>query len=268
MRIGFVTDEISADVEEALELGVSWGIYDFELRMLGERRVPQIEVGDIQRILVLQRKHGLRITALSPGVFKGTIHDEGRLRHELQEILPQTFQLARLFNSPTVLVFGFQRAAHDKPDDEKKIIAAFHHAAIAARQHGLRLAIENEPGFWCDTGANTARLLGRIASPRLRANWDPANVIGTNETPFPNGYEAIKSWISNVHVKDTRLGALIECVPVGEGRVDWRGQLQTLARDNLVKHITIETHCPPLRENSKKNLETVRALLAFAPDEV
>jgi sugar phosphate isomerase/epimerase len=133
-----------------------------------------------------------------------------------------------------------------------------------AKQNGLTLAIENEPGFWCDTGANTAHLLAQVNSRHLRANWDPGNAIGTDETPFPDGYNALKKWIGNVHVKDTVKGSLVECVPVGEGKVDWQGQLRALARDKIVEHVTIETHCLPLIENSKRNLEVVRKILTIA----
>lgn len=261
LRIGIITDEISPDFEEALVLGVSWGLRDFELRTLNGRRVPQLTAGEIQRLLRLQKERGLRFTALSPGAFKGTIHERERLEHELQETLPQTYQLARLFRAPVIIVFGCKRAANDASGDRQRVVAVLSRAAASARQHGLTLAVENEPGFWCDTGTNTAQMLAQCQAPNLRANWDPANAFGLNEEPFPQGYEALKPWIANVHVKDTRAGTLAACVPLGEGKVDWRAQLQALARDQLVAHVTLETHCAPLRENSRRNLEHVRALL-------
>ena len=128
------------------------------------------------------------------------------------------------------------------------------------------VAVENEPGFWCDSGANTARIMTQVNSPALRVNWDPANAIGTEEVPFPDGYQALKPWIANVHVKDTVRGALLQCVPVGEGKVDWPGQLQALVADQIVEHVTIETHCLPLVEKSRQNLETVRRLLGRESD--
>jgi L-ribulose-5-phosphate 3-epimerase UlaE len=79
--------------------------------------------------------------------------------------------------------------------------------------------------------------------------------------PYPDGYEAIKKWIVNVHVKDTIKGSLLACVPIGEGKVDWEGQIQALVRDRLVEHVTIETHCLPLIENSQKNLQWLRQRL-------
>ncbi len=271
MRIGFITDEISSNVEEAIALGAAWGVRDFELRMITGARVPRISGDEVEQLLRLQQRHGLRFTALSPGVFKGAIHEHARLEHELQETLPQTYQLARLLRTPTIIVFGFKRdlPAMDAKRgnerharEEEKILEALRRAAKSAEQYGLTLAVENEPGFWCDTGSNTARILAQVNASNLRANWDPGNAMGESEEPYPHGYEALKQWIGNVHVKDTSKGALVECVPLGEGKVDWPGQLQALARDQIVAHVTIETHCAPLRENSKRNLEYVRRVLS------
>ena len=262
MRIGFVTDEISANVEEALNIGVSWGIRDFELRMMGEHRVPAVDAGDIRRVIALRQRHGLRITALSPGVFKGTLQDEARLTSELHDTLPETFHLARVFDTKTIIIFGFQRSAGDTADHEWKAVEVLRRAAWSAQEYGMTLAVENEPGFWCDTGANTARVLAQVNSAALCANWDPANALGTEPEPFPEGYNALKKWIANVHVKDAVQGTSAEYVAVGEGNVDWRGQLQALVRDKAVEQVTIETHCLPLLENSQKNLKAVRGILA------
>ena len=75
MEIGFVTDEISADVKEAIEIGLSWGISRYELRVIGKNRIPDIDDDTINEIAGLIEKHNVQITALSPGTFKGTLHD-------------------------------------------------------------------------------------------------------------------------------------------------------------------------------------------------
>lgn len=266
MEIGFVTDEISLDVKEAIEIGVSWGISKYELRVIGENRIPDIDEASIQQIEDLIGKCGIRITALSPGTFKGTLKQDALIEREIREVLPKTFRLARRLHTNMVIVFGFQRSSTDREDDEQHVIDLFGRVADAARENGLRITVENEPGFWCDTGANTARILAAVNSPALRANWDPGNAVGTEEPPFPDGYRAIKDWIANVHVKDTVKGALVECVPVGEGVIDWTGQLRALAEDRPVEHVTIETHCLPLLEKSKHNLRVVRELLAAAKE--
>lgn len=261
MRIGFVTDEISSNVREAIELGASWGIMDYELRVVGDTRVPAITPAAVDELLQLKNKFGIRYTALSPGTCKGTIDDVAKLDQEFNETMPSTFALAKKLGVPLVIVFGFQRLPQQPDSFEPQAVEAFRQTAAAAEKEGLMLAIENEPGFWCDTGRNTARIIAAVNSPFLRANWDPANALGTDETPYPVGYEAIKKWIVNVHVKDTIKSSLLACVPIGEGKVDWEGQIAALVRDCLVEHVTIETHCLPLIENSQKNLQWLRLRL-------
>ena len=264
MQIGFVTDEISPDVTEAIEIGVSWGVFNYELRVIRERRIPAIDETDIQNILELIKKHGIRITALSPGTFKRTLKERDYIEHEIKETLPETFRLAERLNSNKVLVFGFKRSDYDREDDEHRVVEFFSRVAESAQQHGFIIAVENEPGFWCDTGTNSARILAKVNSPFLRANWDPANAVGTGELPFPDGYSAIKDWIANIHIKDTVKSTSVACVPVGEGVVDWQGQLAAILRDKPVQHVTIETHCRPLIEKSKQNLRVVRKMIAAA----
>lgn len=264
MRIGFVTDEISADVKEAITIGTGWGILDYELRVIGKNRVPHISEADVKLLLELKQQHGLRYTAVSPGTFKGTLHDSDLLQRELREVLPASFALAKKLGAGMVIVFGFQRDEADRPGDEARVVEIFRDVAAQAAQQGLVVTVENEPGFWCDTGVNVARILGKVNSPAFRVNWDPANAIGNAERPYPEGYESVKPWIANVHIKDTIKGALIECVPVGEGQVDWEGQIQALVRDRVVGHVTIETHCLPLVQQSQRNLRTVKELLRAA----
>jgi sugar phosphate isomerase/epimerase len=261
MRIGIVTDEISSNVREAIELGVSWGIMDYELRVIGDARVPAITPATVGELLQLKDKFGIRYTALSPGTCKGAIDDAAKLNQEFNETMPATFVLAKKLTVPLVIIFGFQRLPEQPDALETNVVAAFRRLAMAAEKENLGLAIENEPGFWCDSGRNTARIIAAVNSPFLRANWDPANASGTDEVPYPAGYEALKKWIVNVHVKDTSQGALLACVPIGEGNIDWEGQTAALARDRLVEHVTIETHCLPLIENSQKNLQWLRRRL-------
>ena len=113
-------------------------------------------------------------------------------------------------------------------------------------------------GFWCDTGKNTHHVITTAAHSSLGANWDPCNAYGTDERPYPEGYEAVKDTIVNVHAKDTNKGALIQCVPIGAGAIDWRGQIAALLHDGIVGHVTIETHCLPLIDNSRHNVEILR----------
>lgn len=260
--LGIVSDEISNDFAEAMHHASSWGISLTEIRLLKSGRVPNVSKEDINEVLEYIRNGDVRITALSPGIFKHQLSKTNLLEEELNMALPRTIDLAKAMGASLIIVFGFEREPGEPETNRSSAIDFLRRAAAVAERAEVKLAIENEPGFWCDTGENTRSIIDDVASPALGANWDPANAYGTSEVPYPEGYEAIKETIFNVHVKDTKEGSLVRCVPVGEGVLDWAGQLRALRRDNIVSHVTIETHCLPLIENSRRNVETLRRMLS------
>lgn len=262
IALGIVTDEISSDIETALQCGKEWGISLYELRCVGKGRVPEIEEEHAAYIENAIRTDGIRITALSPGIFKHTLSQPAEIERELAEMLPRSIAMAKRFGARVIIAFGFKRLPQDDESLRRLAIGYFTRAAKIAEEHDMVIAVENEPGFWCDTGANTAAILKEVNSDHLRANWDPANALGTDETPFPNGYKALKPYIVNVHVKDTIEGSLLKCVPVGEGKIAWKEQLRALIEDDIVSHITIETHCLPLIEQSAYNIRTLNTYMA------
>lgn len=264
LALGIVSDEITNDFGEALRHGTSWGIDRYEIRCLTTGRVPRVEPGEVRTVAGLVREHGVRITALSPGMFKAPLSRTTDLEEEIRSVLPATLDLARELSCPMIIVFGFQREAGESADREKLAVEYMRRAADAAAAAGVRIAIENEPGFWCDSGVNTLRIITSTGSAAIGANWDPCNAYGTEEVPYPQGYEALKSRIINVHAKDTAVGSLIKCVPIGQGALDWQGQVTALLKDRPVEHITIETHCHPLIESSRHNVDILRRMMAAA----
>lgn len=261
LALGIVSDEISPDFDEALRYGTQWGLSIYELRVLRTGRIPAIEPEEFRDVLNLVKDREVTVSALSPGIFKHTLSNKSGITAEIDEVLPRSIEMAAQLGTKMIIVFGFHREAGEPESRVNDWLEYMQRAATIASKAGITLAIENEPGFWCDSGANTSALIRKVATPHLGANWDPCNGYGTEKEPYPEGYEAIKDVIVNVHVKDTRKGSLIQCVPVGEGAIDWKGQINAIARDRIVKHVTIETHCLPLIENSKKNVDILRSYL-------
>jgi sugar phosphate isomerase/epimerase len=112
-------------------------------------------------------------------------------------------------------------------------------------------------------------LLKDIHSPALRGNWDPGNAAMLDEVPFPNGYEAMKGLFSHMHIKDVRKNTATgrkEWAAVGEGIIDWKGQMQALRKDGYDGTMSLETHY--LRadrnkvESTRESLEGLLKLLA------
>lgn len=261
LELGIVSDEITPSFRDAVRHAAGWGITRFEIRCLASGRVPDVDAAEWTDLLRARTEHGLTITALSPGIFKHSLSKKAEIERELTDVLPRTMAMAEQCGARLIIVFGFQRQPEETPASDSLAVGYLRRAAEAAARAGLTIAIENEPGFHCDTGANTRRIVEEVGSPTLGANWDPCNAYGTAEVPYPDGYEALKPVIVNVHAKDTMKGALIQCVPIGEGAINWKGQIHALLRDQIVGHVTIETHCLPLIEQSGKNVRILRTLM-------
>lgn len=264
LDLGIVSDEIAADFRTAVRQGLSWDITRYEIRCLASGRVPDVDPAEWEDVVTAVREHGLTITALSPGLLKHSLSRYDDLEREVREVLPRTIDCANQCGAKLIIVFGVERRTPEAPGDHGRVVALLRRAAETAALAGMKLAIENEPGFHCDTGAGTRSIVDEVGSPALGANWDPCNAFGTDELPYPDGYAAVKSAILNVHAKDTARGSLVQCVPIGEGAIDWTGQIRALVADGIVPHVTIETHCLPLVEQSGKNVRTLRALIAKA----
>ncbi|MEX0326215.1 MAG: sugar phosphate isomerase/epimerase family protein [Puniceicoccaceae bacterium] len=265
MNLAIISDEISLDLEESIRLGKEMGFHKYEFRCLDGygHRVPDLLPGRREQLQNLVAKDEIEVTALSPGVFKIKPGDTDRLQKEMEDILPRTCVMAVELDAPRIIVFGFLRE-DGIPNDQ--VIDLLRQAAQVVDTFGLEMSIENEPGAYCDTGANTAAMVEAIGMDNVTINWDPANAHVSGEVAFPSGYEAALHHIGNVHIKDA-----VPIPPdkwenrlIGDGGVDWPGQLQRLLLDMPVEHLTLETHVFPLIESTREDLRRLKQLLAEA----
>lgn len=264
LHIAVVTDEISRVLPEALDIAQSWGLDRFELREGGERRFPHLTRDEIAAVEAA-RAEGGRITAVSPGIFKGAADDETAIRRELDDTLPRAIELAARFDCPLVIVFGFERYASEPEHNRVRVMRAFEEAAIQAADAGMTVAVENEPDFWVDRSVPAAAMLREIGHPALKLNWDPANLHWGGHRPTRADFAAVRPHLANLHVKDYAPGRPeAPWFPVGEGETPWAEILPWIAGETDLEHVTLETHCVPLVDSSRRSLDTLRRLLADA----
>ncbi|HXX37448.1 MAG TPA: sugar phosphate isomerase/epimerase family protein [bacterium] len=282
MRISLITDEVSADPEVAFELGREWGIADFELRGYFTDRVPMLSTYQRRRLQEMIVDYGVRITAISPGLFKipypagdpersslGWM-DRGffdtwessrkALQFHLDELLPRSVDYAAEVGARLIICFGFHRGGLPPGPTPAGVLDALARAADRAAAAGLMLAVETEDGFWADTGARSAQILQAIDHPGLGLNWDPANAFAAGDIPFPDGYAMVRNLVRNVHFKDARRDPDGTVRSVVDGEIDWGGQLDALVRDGYNGCIAVETHVRPRIAAARASLERLRRL--------
>ena len=254
INIGIVTDEVSRNLEEAIELCQEWGIAHYELREGSTGRVPAFTPDELKRLDRLVENGGT-ITAVSPGIFKGHIEDKARWTREAQDTFPRAIDLAQRLGCTTLIAFGFEES-DGRSENRLQVLKAFESIAEQVASAGMRIALENEPGFWIDRPDTTVALLDEIRHPLLRLNWDPANLHWSGQEPDDEAVDQLKDYIINLHVKDFAPGDDENpWKPLGEGIVPWKDLLPEILNNVPLSQVTLETHCEPLVENSRKSLD-------------
>ncbi len=259
MEFAFVTDELSADPREAIEMGLEWGVTRFEIRNVLGARFPRLSPDALDDLIVLQDEYSILYTAVSPGFFKCRLDDKEAINYALGEGLDLTFDFMEACDVPLLICFGFEMS----PDSDAEALALLGELADRAEDRRVGLAIENETHCKFNTPERIADLLKQLGKPNVGANWDLANLKDGASAGYPHGYELVKPYIVNVHVKDVRQNTQgeWEWCPVGKGVCDWRGQLLALKRDDTVEHVTIENHCGPPEQVGAENLAAIKSFL-------
>ena len=87
-------------------------------------------------------------------------------------------------------------------------------------------------------------MIARVNSPALKMLWDPGNALHAGELPFPTGWEAARSYTEHIHIKDARRLSedKLAWTVVGEGDIDYKGQIAALKASNYSGVIALETH--------------------------
>lgn len=258
LAIGVVTDEVSRTMHEALEAVTEWGLDRIELREGEDARFPHLRSDEVQAIQTF-RDQGGRVTAVSPGILKGEIQDQRKRRKELEDILPRSIERAEELGCGLLIVFGFERSEHPQDSDRIEVPRAFEQVAERADAAGMRVAVENEPGFWVDHPEESVALLEEIGHPALGLNWDPANMHWGGREPTGSDLQVVEPHLFNLHVKDYGPGRPeAPWWVLGEGSTPWPALLSAVLAETTLSSVTLETHTMPLLESSQASLDVLR----------
>lgn len=258
-RLAGITDEFAPDLETALPAMEECGLTGAELRTVNGKNIVDLSDAGIARVRELVDAHGFEVVGIASPLLKcvlpGGPEIDGRFQQDVfgsaygfddqPRIAARAMEVAGALGARIIRVFSYWRTVEPGKCFDAAAEALEALAANAA-PHGLIIALENEHACNAGTASEAAALLNLVPHPNLRLLWDPANAHVAGERPFPEGYaELPKDRIVNVHAKDCRLrGHTAEWCELGDGDIDWGGQLAALKADNYAGWISLETHWP------------------------
>jgi sugar phosphate isomerase/epimerase len=256
-KLGVITDEISQDLDQALEFMGSYSLSYCELRSIGGKNIMSMSQSELERAKQIIDKHHFRVSDIASPIYKWNLPEMPALPSEkrdtfnaqfteqdAEDALNKSFQMARFLGTEKVRIFSYWRV--EDPDKAyPHIVERLKKAAALAEQIKILLVLENEPSCNVATGKELGRMLRDINSPWLRGNWDPGNSVVLNEVPYPDGYDHVRGLFRHMHIKDVARDpktGKTHWMPVGSGMVDFLGQFQALIKDGYDGTMSLETH--------------------------
>ena len=256
-RLGIITDELTNDVEAAAGFISSYGLHWCELREIWANNIMNAPQADLDRAKKILGDHKIQVSDIASPIFKwnlpsmpahpGEKRDEFKASFTEQDadtLLDRSFRFARFFGTHKVRLFSYWRV-EDPERAYPYVRDRLAKAAQLAAKNDIVLMLENEHSCNVGTGRELGRMLKEVNSAHLRGVWDPGNAVMLGETPFPDGYNAVRGLFPHMHVKDVRKNAetgKLEWAPVGGGVIDFKGQFQALHRDKYEGTMSLETH--------------------------
>ncbi len=255
--IAAITDEFSSDLQIAAQAMADCGMTGAELRTVLGKNIIDLTDEEIDQALEIVNEHQLKVISIASPLLKCVLPDsppvDSRFQQDVfaaaygfadqERLTERAFQIAERTGARIVRVFSYWRSVHPEVCFDR-IARALEQLAKQAARHGLIIGLENEHACNVATGAETALMMAWVVQPNLRIVWDPANAYISGETPYPKGYSQLPAArVAHVHAKDCRVeNHQPEWCALGEGGIDWSGQVRALRARGYDGWISLETH--------------------------
>jgi sugar phosphate isomerase/epimerase len=232
-------DEISPDPAEQLATLAAEGISHLELRGAWSVNVADFTDQHVAAFRAALAGAGVRVSAIGSPI--GKIGVGAAMGPELAR-MRRIADIAAELGTAIVRVFSFFIPPGEPPEHYRpEVIGRMRALAGIAEEHGLILAHENEKEIYGDIPERCADLIAAVASPALRATFDPANFVQCGVRPFTQGYGLLRPHLVYLQVKDA-LAATGDVVPAGQGDGQLRETLAALRDSGFSGFMSLEPH--------------------------
>ncbi len=259
-RVAVINDEISQDFDHACYVAAhDFGLQWIELRGMWNKNLTKLDARELSEARAILAKYRLRVTDIASPLYKvdwpgAPISKQSERRDQFHAddefkqqdaLLEHCIDLAKTFGTDRIRCFDFWRLDDVKPY-RAEMNEVLRKAAKRCAKSKMILLLENEMSCNTATGAEAAATLAAVTERNFMLNWDPGNAATfPGSDPYPKGYDLLpKKRIGHCHAKSVvrEPGGKWKWAPVGQGVVDWAGQLRALDRDGYHYAISLETH--------------------------
>lgn len=234
MKLAAVTNEV-APLTEAGSLdiifrtAVDHGITTFEARTVEGKRFPLLTGAAWEALKAARTTYGITYSAASPGLLIGLTVDSDLVEIHKSQLWSMSMDMAEKIDCGTLITFAPQRASTEDTSGFDRVVDLLGEVVESAARRGFEVQLENLPGTWADTSTACAALMKAVGHSNFGYVWDTGNLYEAEKETFEKGFQRLKPYIRNVHLKD---GQFIDGKMVwqhyGTGKTDVKGQIAAL----------------------------------------
>ncbi|SIT12390.1 Sugar phosphate isomerase/epimerase [Paracoccus saliphilus] len=268
MKVAAVTNEVApltspGSLKRIFEIAVEAGITTFEARTVEGKRFPLLTGAAWETLKQASRTYGITYSAASPGLFIGAGIDSDLIDLHANQLWSMSLDLAEKLETDTVITFAPLRSVAGTENEFERVAMLLGKVADSASQRGFQVQLENLPGTWADTSDSCLALLEAVGRSNFGYVWDTGNLYEAEGVTFEAGFEKLKPYIRNVHLKDGRLidGKMV-WEHYGTGVTNLKGQIEALKAFGYEGTLALEAaRIPHQEEDFETSLAYLKTIL-------
>lgn len=244
MKISFITDEVTQDLNTIIAFAKNHKLEGVELRSIEGIAIDMVPKDTIKKYKKIFQENNLVVSNIASSFYKCYIESENEIKENIEK-LKRLCEIGHILECESIRGFSFFKTGL-LSENMPKIINAYEEPIRILEKENKILLLESDPSVFTTNHNKLAQLLDLINHERIAAIYDPGNDIfdEDEEIPYPNGYRQIKKYIRHIHIKDANKNENNEayCVKIGTGQVNYIGLIQELKNDKYDGWYSMETH--------------------------
>jgi len=258
-QLSVITDELTQDFRQALNLADSVGLKTVEIRKIWNKNIALFTDEELERMKKYLDKKNMKVSVISSPFGKCVLPSSlwatnktasmSRNPNYNMSFFDRIVEIADFFDTPYIRFFNFLKMGFPTEKKWREMINLLKPYAQKAEKRKKILLLENESVAFSDTIANTVRFLNEMNSPAVKLNLDPGNFYSVNQPTDPDAYELFyeRDWVYHMHIKDARnrllnLHSLFDVV--GTGKINYKILIQQAIDHGYGGYFSLETHSP------------------------
>lgn len=239
-RVSGFGDEIAPVLDTQLEVLAAAGISRLDLRSVEGVNVLELSDSRVREIAGQLAAAGVSVPVIGSPIGKVGIDEE--FASELAK-MRRALAVAAAVGADYIRVFSYYLPEDAAPEDwVDEVLRRLRRLTGLAADADITLLLENEQGLYGATPDRCRVILTEVASPHLRAVFDPANFVEIGVAPYPDALLQLVEFVEYLHIKDAEYGEERSIVLPGQGDAAIPEILTALARRGFTGGLALEPH--------------------------